>query len=81
MNKNEVIIGFEYCENEQNYIGVFKDENSFIKSTKDKETTEIFDLKRKQGNERLDWGMICIFKSNNYGRITKYGYRISTIQG
>ncbi len=77
----QVIIGFEYCENEERFIGVFRNEESFIKSTKDKKTTEVFDLKRKTNNERLDWGMCCIFKTNDFGRITKYGYRLSTIQG
>lgn len=81
MNNEQVIIGFEYCENEENFIGVFINEEAFIKSTKNKETTEIFHLKKKNGNERLDWGMHCTFKTNNFGRITKYGYRLSTIQG
>ena len=80
MNEEKLIIGFEYCENEENFIGVFVNEETFINSTKDRKTTEIFDLKREVGNKRLDWGMICTFKTNNFGKITKYGYKLSLIQ-
>ena len=82
--KDNIIIGFEYCENEENFIGTFKTKEDFLNYTKrrlkSEKDEEVFDLKKKV-NERLDWGMDCIFKTNYYGRITQYGYKISTIQG
>jgi hypothetical protein len=85
MIDSNILIGFEYCENEEIFIGSFKNEESLFNYTKRRLKTDtdekFFDLKRKTEDKRLDWGMDCTFKSNYYGRITKYGYKISTIHG